>query len=194
MFSTFEVIPFFGMMSFAFLMVWKGRRNHPDKAAPLWSLGCATAAFFGAGVWGFLQTLHGVNYYSHGTQITATHGRVSVYGAYVALNLAMFSYAMPILRRRAPCNQVLDMVSFWLMTGGMAFMTFVLTFAGAIQTHMQQVMGADCMDVQDQLEVFYILRLGAGIAVAPGAILFIYPMAFPRPEIVLAGAAEPDAS
>ncbi len=25
-------------------------RTHPDKAAPLWSLGCATAAFFGAGV------------------------------------------------------------------------------------------------------------------------------------------------
>ena len=37
-FSMFEVIPFFAMMSFAFVMVWKGRRNHPNKAALLWSL------------------------------------------------------------------------------------------------------------------------------------------------------------
>ncbi|CAN0204322.1 unnamed protein product, partial [Chrysoparadoxa australica] len=41
-FSTFEVIPFFLMMSFAFVMVWKGRKNHPNKAALLWSLGSST--------------------------------------------------------------------------------------------------------------------------------------------------------
>ena len=38
-FSAFEVVPFFAMMSFAFIMVWKGRRNHPNKAALLWALG-----------------------------------------------------------------------------------------------------------------------------------------------------------
>ena len=69
-----RVVPFFAMMAFAFVMVWKGRREHPNKAALLWSLGCATLAFFGAGVWGFMHTLHWVNYYTHGTQITAAHG------------------------------------------------------------------------------------------------------------------------
>ena len=83
------------MMSFAFIMVWKGRRNHPNKAALLWSLGSSTVAFFGAGVWGFLHTLHGVNYYTHGTQITAAHGHLAFYGAYVCVNLAIISYAMP---------------------------------------------------------------------------------------------------
>ena len=48
-FSVFEVVPFFAMMSFAFVMVWKGKRNHPNKAALLWSLGCSVVAFFGAG-------------------------------------------------------------------------------------------------------------------------------------------------
>jgi nitric oxide reductase subunit B len=80
-FSTFEVIPFFLMMTFAFIMVWKGRRNHPNKAALLWSLGSSTVAFFGAGVWGFLHTPHGVNFYSHGTQIAAAHGHLAFYGA-----------------------------------------------------------------------------------------------------------------
>ena len=185
-FSTFEIVPFFLMMSFAFVMVWKGRRNHPNKAALLWSLGSSTVAFFGAGVWGFLHTLHGVNYYSHGTQITAAHGHLAFYGAYVALNLAVFTYAMPMLRERAPYNQVLNMASFWLMTGGMAFMTFVLTFAGTVQTHLQRVMGMYYMEVQDGLSLFYLMRFGAGAAVVAGALLFIYSLAFARKEEVVA--------
>ena len=183
-FSSLEVIPFFAMMAFAFVMVWKGRRDHPNKAALLWALGCATLAFFGAGVWGFLHTLHGVNYYTHGTQITAAHGHLAFFGAYVSLNLAIFSYAMPILRGRDPYNQVLNMASFWLMAGGMAFMTFVLTFAGTVQTHLQRVNGEYFMDVQDQLSIFYVMRFGAGVCVVLGAILFIYALAAPRKEVI----------
>jgi nitric oxide reductase subunit B len=187
-FSTLEIVPFFLMMSFAFFMVWKGRRNHPNKAALLWSLGSSTVAFFGAGVWGFLHTLHGVNYYSHGTQITAAHGHLAFFGAYVALNLAMFTYAMPMLRGRDPYNQVLNMASFWLLTGGMAFMTFVLTFAGTVQTHLQRVMGMYYMEVQDGLALFYLMRFGAGVAVVLGALLFIYALTFAgRREIVEPG-------
>ncbi len=36
-FSSLEVVPFFAMMAFAFVMVWKGRRDHPNKAALLWA-------------------------------------------------------------------------------------------------------------------------------------------------------------
>ncbi|WP_334193988.1 cbb3-type cytochrome c oxidase subunit I [Pararhodobacter sp.] len=191
-FSTFEVVPFFLMMSFAFVMVWKGRRNHPNKAALLWSLGSSTVAFFGAGVWGFLHTLHGVNFYTHGTQITAAHGHLAFYGAYVALNLAMFTYAMPILRNRDPYNQVINMGAFWLMTGGMAFMTFTLTFAGTIQTHMQRVLGDDFMSVQDGLSLFYLMRFGSGVAVVTGALVLIYALLVARRrEIIAPGSAQP---
>ena len=187
-FSSLEVVPFFAMMSFAFVMVWKGRRDHPNKAALLWALGSATVAFFGAGVWGFLHTLHGVNYYSHGTQITAAHGHLAFFGAYVSVNLAIITYAFPILRGRDAYNQVLNMVSFWLMTGGMAFMTFVLTFAGTIQTHMQRVLGEGFMDVQDGMALFYIMRWGAGLAVVTGALLFIYAQLVPGREVIARGA------
>jgi nitric oxide reductase subunit B len=130
-----------------------------------------------------------VNYYTHGTQITAAHGHLAFYGAYVALNLAMFTYAMPQLRKRAPYNQVLNMASFWLMTGGMAFMTFTLTFAGTIQTHMQRILGEYYMDVQDQLDLFYIMRFGSGVAVVLGALLFIYSMTVVRREVIKPGPA-----
>ncbi len=186
-FSSLEVIPFFGMMAFAFIMVWKGRRDHPNKAALLWSLGCATLAFFGAGVWGFMHTLHGVNYYTHGTQITAAHGHLAFFGAYVCLNLAIFTYAFPILKNRDPYNQVLNMASFWLMAGGMTFMTFVLTFAGTVQTHLQRVMGEGFMDVQDQIAIFYVMRFGAGVAVVLGMALFLYAVLVPRKEVIEPG-------
>lgn len=186
-FSSLEVIPFFAMVVFVFVMVWKGRREHPNKAALLWALGCATLAFFGAGVWGFMHTLSPINYYTHGTQITAAHGHLAFFGAYVSLNLAIMTYAFPYLLGRAPYNQVLNMASFWLMSGGMAFMTFTLTFAGIIQTHLQRVNAEDFMSVQDQLVLFYWMRLGSGIAVVLGAFLFIYALAVPRREVVSPG-------
>lgn len=73
------------------------------------------------------------------------------------------------------------------MSGGMAFMTFVLTFAGTIQTHLQRVMGEYFMDVQDQLALFYYMRFGAGVAVVLGAIIFVYAILVPRREIIETG-------
>lgn len=181
-FSVFEVAPFFAMVIFAFTMVWRGRRDHPNKAAMLWTLGCTVGAFFGAGVWGFMHTLAPVNYYSHGTQITAAHGHLAFFGAYVMLNLAIMTYAMPYLRNRQPYNQVLNMWSFWIMTSAMAFMTFTLTFGGVVQVHLQRVMGMYYMEVQEQLVLFYWMRLGAGVFVALAVILFLYAILGPSRE------------
>lgn len=186
-FSALEVAPFFAMVVFTFVMVWKGRREHPNKAALLWSLGCSTLAFFGAGVWGFMHTLAPINYYTHGTQVTAAHGHLAFYGAYVCLNLAIITYAMPHLKNRTPYNQVLNMAAFWLMSGGMAFMTFTLTFAGVVQTHLQRVNGEYFMDVQDQLALFFWMRFGSGVAVVIGALIFLYAVLVPRKEVVTPG-------
>jgi nitric oxide reductase subunit B len=82
---------------------------------------------------------------------------------------------------------VLNMASFWLMAGGMSFMTFVLTFAGTIQTHLQRVMGQYYMEVQDQIMLFHYMRFGAGVAVVLGAILFVFATLAPRREIVESG-------
>jgi nitric oxide reductase subunit B len=178
-FSALEILPFFAMVVFTFAMVWKRRREHPNNAAVLWSLGCAVLAFFGAGVWGFMHTLSFVNYYTHGTQVTPAHGHLAFFGAYVCLNLAIITYAMPYLRGREPYNQVLNMVSFWTMAAGMSFMTFVLTFAGVVQTHLQRVKGEYFMPVQDEIALFYQMRLLAGAVVVAGALLYLYAIFVP---------------
>jgi nitric oxide reductase subunit B len=112
--------------------------------------------------------------------VTPAHGHLAFFGAYVCLNLAIITYAMPYLRGREPYNQVLNMVSFWVMAAGMAFMTFVLTFAGVVQTHLQRVRGEFYMDVQDQIGLFYQMRLLAGVVVVTGVLLYLYAIAVPR--------------
>ena len=92
------------------------------------------------------------------------------------LNLAIFTYAMPYLRGRAPYNQQLNMWGFWITTSAMAFMTFTLTFAGIVQVHLQRVLGMAYMEVQDQIQLFYWMRLGAGVMVLIGVTLIIWSL------------------
>jgi len=177
-FSALEPIPFFAMTVFAFNMVNRRRREHPNKAAVLWALGTGVMAFLGAGVWGFLHTLAPVNYYTHGSQITAAHGHMAFYGAYAMVNLMMISYAMPILRGRAANSnksQVLEMWSFWLMTVAIVFITLFLTAAGILQVWLQRVSESPLpfMVVQDKISLFYWMREWAGVAFLIGLIVYI---------------------
>jgi len=178
-FSALEPIPFFMMTVFAFNMVNRRRRNHPNQAATLWALGTAVMAFLGAGVWGFLHTLSPVNYFTHGTQITAAHGHMAFYGAYVMINLTMISYAMPLLRGREAANpgpaQVVEMWSFWLMTVSMVFITLFLTAAGILQVFLQRYSDnpQPFMVVQEKIALFYWMREVAGVVFLVGLVFYL---------------------
>jgi len=177
-FSALEPIPFFMMTLFAFNVVNKRRRDHPNKAATLWALGTAVMAFLGAGVWGFLHTLAPVNFYTHGTQITAAHGHMAFYGAYVMVVLTMISYSMPIMRGKKAGNanaQVVEMWSFWLMTVSMVFITLFLTGAGILQVYLQRYSETPLsfMETQQKVEIFYWMREGAGLIFLIGLIVYI---------------------
>jgi len=178
-FSALEPIPFFMMVIFAFNMVNRRRREHPNKPAVLWAMGTAVMAFLGAGVWGFMHTLAPVNYYTHGSQITAAHGHMAFYGAYAMIVMAIISYAMPMLRGRKAANseksQVWEMWAFWLMTVAMVFITLFLTGAGILQTWLQRVSDnpEPFMVVQDKIALFYWMREAAGVVFLIGLVVYI---------------------
>lgn len=178
-FSAMEPIPFFMMTVFAFNMVQQRRREHPNQAALLWAVGCSVTAFLGAGVWGFIHTLSPINYYTHGSQVTAAHGHLAFYGAYVMVVLAIISYAMPILRGRVANSQSaqnVEMWSFWLMTLGMAVMVVALSGAGILQIWLQRMptTGAmSFMETQDQLRFFYWVRMAGGVSFLIGLITYL---------------------
>jgi nitric oxide reductase subunit B len=177
-FSALEPVPFFAMTLFAFNMVNKRRREHPNKAATLWALGTGVMAFLGAGVWGFLHTLSPVNYYTHGSQITAAHGHMAFYGAYVMVVLTIISYAMPQIHGRAANSnksQVVEMWGFWLMTVAMVFITLFLTGAGILQVWLQRVSDTPSpfMVVQEQISLFYWMREAAGVVFLIGLVTYL---------------------
>jgi len=178
-FSALEPIPFFAMVIYAFNIVNRRRREHPNKAATLWALGTAVMAFLGAGVWGFLHTLAPVNFYTHGTQITAAHGHMAFYGAYAMIVLTMISYAMPKLRGMGEAAseraQLTEMWSFWLMTVSMVFITLFLTGAGVLQVWLQRYSEAPqaFMAVQEQIKIFYWMRETAGLVFFTGLVLYV---------------------
>ena len=178
-FSALEPIPFFMMTLFAFNMVQRRKREHPNQAAVLWAVGTAVMGFLGAGLWGFAHTLSPVNYYTHGTQITAAHGHLAFYGAYVLVVIAMISYAMPVLRGREANPkraQAWEMWSFWIMTIGMGVMVLALTGAGILQVWLQRIPTEGAMSfmaTQDQLRFFYWVRVAGGVMFLTGLLVYL---------------------
>jgi nitric oxide reductase subunit B len=116
--------------------------------------------------------------YTHGTQLTAAHGHLSFYGAYVMIVFTIISYAMPILRGRPHGNpkaaQKRELTAFWMMNIGMLGLTLALTAAGIVQILDQRV-GTDLisfMDSQESINGIYMVRAGFGALVFLGLMTY----------------------
>ncbi|NOQ31564.1 MAG: nitric-oxide reductase large subunit [Helicobacteraceae bacterium] len=179
--SAVEPLPFFLMILYAFSMAKQRRIDHDNKMALTWAKGTAVMAFLGAGVWGFLHTLAPINFYTHGTQLTAAHGHLAFFGAYIMILFTIISYAMPIMRGRphgnGPKAQAVELKSFWMMVIGMLGLTAALTVAGFIQVSLQRLpdVGAlSFMATQDEIVSVYKVRLAFGILVLAGLFTYFY--------------------
>jgi nitric oxide reductase subunit B len=179
--SAVEPLPFFLMVLYAFTMAKQRRIEHENKIALTWAKGTAVMAFLGAGVWGFLHTLAPVNYYTHGTQLTAAHGHLSFFGAYIMIMFTIISYAMPILRGRLKGNceksQKVEKSGFWLMVIGMLGVTLALTVAGVWQIVLQRWPetgdALSFMATQAEIIPVYVFRLGFGLMTFTGLLVYI---------------------
>ncbi len=176
--SAVEPLPFLLMVLFAFTMAREKKIDHDNKMALTWAKGTAIMAFLGAGVWGFLHTLAPVNMFTHGTQLTAAHGHLSFYGAYVMIVFTMISYAMPILRGRPYGNcakaQKRELTGFWMMNIGMLGLTISLTVAGYMQIVAQRL-GTELlgfMESQETIAPVYVVRALFGLLVFSGLITY----------------------
>jgi len=177
--SAVEPLPFFLMVLFAFSMARDRKITHDNEMALTWAKGTAVMAFLGAGVWGFMHTLAPVNMFTHGTQLTAAHGHLSFYGAYVMIIFTIVSYAMPILRGRPYGNcqaaQKRELTSFWMMNIGMLGLTLALTAAGIVQILDQRV-GTELlgfMESQASIAPIYMIRAGFGLLVFIGLLTYL---------------------
>lgn len=163
-FSALEPLAFLGMAIYAIAMVRKGGRQHPNRNALAWTVGCAVLSFVGAGFLGFAHTLPQVNLYTHGTLVTAMHGHMAFWGAYAMIVLAMISYAMPRLTGRRLHDSPLNAFAFWTSNIGMIAMTVAFGVAGISQVYLERRVGMDFLGVQKEIQVhFFGLALAASL-------------------------------
>ncbi len=174
LFSALEPVAFLGMAMYAIAMAKKGGRNHPNKIALAWTVGCSVMSFVGAGFLGFAHTLPQVNMYTHGTLVTAMHGHLAFWGAYAMLVLAIIAYTLPLLTGRNLYNSNSSVFAFWTSNIGMVLMTLAFAVAGVTQVYLERRVGMDFLAVQKEIEVHFIGVVLAASLFTMGIIAFIY--------------------
>lgn len=172
-FSALEPLAFLGMALFAVTMYRRSGREHPNRIALLWTIGCAIMSFVGAGFLGFAHTLPSVNMYTHGTLVTAMHGHLAFWGAYAMIVLAIISYAMPMMTGRKNYNSMYGLLAFWISNIGMIGMTGAFAVAGIAQVYLERKTGMDFVLVQQEIEPHFLGLILAATLFTIGIILYI---------------------
>ncbi|OGP84599.1 MAG: nitric-oxide reductase [Deltaproteobacteria bacterium RBG_16_54_11] len=172
-FSALEPVPIVLMVFDTLRHVKEKRLEIIDKLALYWAVGSAVLHFFGAGVWGFAHTLPAINQWTHGTQITASHGHFAFYGAYVMLNLTVIIFFVPRLRGIKLRNQTLGFGAFWTMNFFMVMMVLGLAVAGIVQTYFQRVLGMDYLTTQGYMGLWYAVFWVSALGFAAGVAMYM---------------------
>jgi nitric oxide reductase subunit B len=177
-FSAAEPIPIVMMLVDAVRNLLKARTLPIVNTLGLAWLGAsAFVHFMGAGVWGFGQTLPQINRWTHGTQITASHGHFAFWGAYGMLAIALMYAILPETSGRTPNGkQALSFAAFMSLNFSMIFMVMALLIAGIVQVYLQRVMGMDFLEVQNHLRIWFEVRLVAGLLFTVGCVLLLWDL------------------
>lgn len=185
-FSALEPLPILFMVIDTLRNVREKKTEIVNRIALYWAVGCAVMHFFGAGVWGFAHTLPQINRWTHGTQVTASHGHFAFFGAYAMLNLTMIYFAMPDIKN-AVFKRGLSLTALRLMTFCMVLIALSLGIAGVVQAYLQRVLGMDYLTVQGFMKLWYAVFWVSAWGFAIGVFAFIIdfftaPRAEPAPR------------
>lgn len=148
-------------------------RQSPIKNPLTWTyaIGCAVLHVIGAGVWGFMHTLPQINYYTHGSQVTVSHGHLAFFGAYALLNLTVFYYAIPKLKGIDVYNPSRGKYGFWMMSTAMMLMGISFGIAGVIQSYVERVLGMGYMTAQSYMRLWMGVTFTLGLFFFSGVVV-----------------------
>jgi nitric oxide reductase subunit B len=182
-FSALEPLPIALML----LDTWKHMRHSRRPLRPrltwVFLFGMAVLHLVGAGAFGFAHTLPQINYYTHGSQVTVSHGHLAFYGAYVLVNLSFFYFAIPRLKR-FPTDEyrsTLGHWGFWVTSLSLLGMSLAFAVAGILQTYLERVQGQPYMVAQQPIRFWMLVVLLHGLALLAGAVMTIVHLLTLRP-------------
>jgi nitric oxide reductase subunit B len=174
-FSALEPLPIMLMV----FDTWRDVRARTKPLEPkltwVYMFGMVILHFVGAGLFGFAHTLPMINYYTHGSQVTVSHGHLAFYGAYVLLNLTFFYFAIPRIKKMP--NHSYDEKSghwgFWLMSLGVLGMSLAFAVAGVLQTYLERVQGQPYIVAQQPIQFWMFIAFLHGLMVLAGVVITV---------------------
>ncbi|HEY6003849.1 MAG TPA: cbb3-type cytochrome c oxidase subunit I, partial [Anaeromyxobacter sp.] len=192
-FSALEPFPILLML----WDTWRSTKDHngtglKPRLTWIYVAGMAILHFVGAGLFGFAHTLPQINYYTHGSQVTVSHGHLAFYGAYALLNLSFFYYAMPRLKG-LPGGRYDERAGhwgFWLMTLGVLGMSLAFAVAGVLQTYLERVRGEPFMVAQQPMRFWMLVVFLHGLVVLAGVVTTVVHLLTLKPERAVTAVAE----
>ena len=156
----------------------------------------AVLHFVGAGLFGFAHTLPQINYYTHGSQVTVSHGHLSFFGAYALLNLSFFYFAIPRLKGMpgGRYDERAGHWGFWLQTLGVIGMSLAFGVAGVLQTYLERIRGEPYMVAQQPMRFWMLIVVLHGLMVVAGVVVTVKHLLTLRPDVRAAEAEAPAAA
>ena len=173
------------MAIYAYTAMRRSGLAHPNRLALHWTIGSAIFSALGAGILGLAHTWPSVNKWTHGTMITAMHGHMAFFGAYVMIVLAMITYAAPGLfghDQESTRDRPRACGPSGCRWRGMFGMTMAFAAAGIGQTYLERILGLGYLETQHKIQVHFLMVLGTGTLFTLGVALYLYDFFFLAPK------------
>ncbi len=172
-FSALEPLPILLMVIDTLHHVRNKKTEITERLVLYWAVGCAIFHFIGAGVWGVAHTLPVVNRWTHGTQVTTSHGHMAFFGAYAMTILTVVYYALPKLKGLKKISETRGFLAFWITVISMGIMGLAFGGAGIIQSYMWRGLGIDFLSVQEFMKPWFLVVFFAGLGFLIGVVIYI---------------------
>jgi nitric oxide reductase subunit B len=173
-FSALEPLPILLMVIDTWLHIRERKNPIVNQLIWIYIVALAIFHFVGAGIWGFIQTLPPINYYTHGSQITVSHGHMAFFGAYALLNLTIFYFAMPKFKNIKKYDATLGLWGFWTMVGSMFFLGLVFGIAGILQVYLERMLDIGYSTAHQAMMFWFKAALFFGVIFLAGAATTVY--------------------
>jgi len=180
-FSALEPLPIVLMVIDTWMHV--RQRKNPIINPLTWTyiVGLAVYHLVGAGIWGFIHTLPPINYYTHGSQITVSHGHMAFFGAYGLLNLSIFYFALPRLKNIRKYRDTAGQWGFWIMSIAMFFLGLVFGVAGILQTYLERFLDIGYSTAHITMMFWFRVAFGIGILFLGGVLITVWHLLTLKP-------------
>jgi nitric oxide reductase subunit B len=174
-FSALEPLPIALMLVDVYRHQRQGGRPMRPRLTWVFLWGMAVLHLVGAGLFGLAHTLPQINYYTHGSQVTVSHGHLAFFGAYVLLNLTFFYFAIPRIKGfpEGAYDERRGHIGFWLASLGVLGMSLSFGVAGVLQAYLERVQAQPYMLAQQPIRFWMAVAAGHGLLVLAGVVLTV---------------------